>query len=53
LHVLLREMAAAATLSPYLRALDIIAEPPRHIVPTLEDVFVHLVSLREQAGERA
>jgi ABC-2 type transport system ATP-binding protein len=53
LHVLLREGAAAETLQPFLRERDVAAEPPRPIAPTLEDVFVQLVSRGKEAEGRA
>jgi ABC-2 type transport system ATP-binding protein len=49
LHVLLREGAAAETLQPFLRERGVMAEPPRPIAPTLEDVFVQLVSRHKRA----
>ncbi len=44
LHVLLEPSAAAADLPPLLARRGITAGPPRAIVPSLEDVFVQLVS---------
>jgi ABC-2 type transport system ATP-binding protein len=44
LHVLLREDGDAAALQPFLQQRDIVAETPRVITPSLEDVFVQLVS---------
>lgn len=44
LHVLLRQADAAADLQPFLAQKGIAAGPPRLITPSLEDVFVQLVS---------
>jgi ABC-2 type transport system ATP-binding protein len=44
LHVLLRDGSVAAQLRPFLIARQIAAEPPRPIAPSLEDVFVQLVT---------
>jgi ABC-2 type transport system ATP-binding protein len=44
LHVLLRQAEAAATLQPLLAQQGIVAGPPRRIAPSLEDVFVQLVT---------
>ena len=44
LHVLLRPADAAAGLQPLLARHGITAGPPRAIQPSLEDVFVQLVT---------
>ena len=44
LHVLLESTASAADLPAMLARQDITAGPPHAIVPSLEDVFVQLVS---------
>ena len=44
LHVLLRQADAAAELQPLLARQGITAGPPHPIAPSLEDVFVQLVS---------
>jgi ABC-2 type transport system ATP-binding protein len=44
LHVLLRQADAAAELQPLLAGQGIVAGQPRAITPSLEDVFVQLVS---------
>ena len=48
LHVLVHD--SAADLQPFLARQGILAGPPRSIVPSLEDVFVQLVS-RPNSGE--
>ncbi len=44
LHVLVQQASAAADLPPLLARHGITAGPPRPITPSLEDVFVQLVS---------
>ena len=51
LHVLLRDASAASGLRPMLAAKGIEAASPRAIAPTLEDVFVQLVT-RPRVPER-
>ena len=46
LHVLLRDAAQAAALPTLLRAQNVTAAAPQPIAPSLEDVFVRLVSHR-------
>jgi ABC-2 type transport system ATP-binding protein len=53
LHVLLRDAAAAADVQPLLARQGIDAGPPRAISPSLEDVFVQLVSRPHAAEARA
>jgi ABC-2 type transport system ATP-binding protein len=53
LHVLLRDGAVAAALPPALAERQITAQPPRPIAPSLEDIFVQLVSRRGDAEARA
>jgi len=50
LHVLLRDAGAAAGLPNLLRARRILAQPARPIAPSLEDVFVQLVTHHGAAG---
>jgi ABC-2 type transport system ATP-binding protein len=52
LHVLLAPGADGATLAPLLAAHGLTATPPKPIIPSLEDVFVRLVS-RKPAVEAA
>ena len=49
LHVLVREQAVAQTLRPFLTEKGMMADPPRSIAPSLEDVFVQIVSRRNKA----
>jgi ABC-2 type transport system ATP-binding protein len=49
LHVLARDDSVAAGLVPLLQQRDIAATAPRPILPSLEDVFVQLVSQRGNA----
>ena len=53
LHTLVRDDATRARLQPFLKEKGMAAEPPRRIVPSLEDVFVQLVSRRSEAGGTA
>jgi ABC-2 type transport system ATP-binding protein len=53
LHVLVSEDAVAATLQPLLKQKGMAAEAPRSITPSLEDVFVRLVSRRGKGGSNA
>ena len=53
LHVLVRDAAVAATLQSFLQQREITAEAPRRIAPSLEDVFVRLVSRGRQRESRA
>jgi ABC-2 type transport system ATP-binding protein len=50
LHILLHDARLAGGLPELLARRQIAAEPPRPIVPSLEDVFVQLVSHRAPAG---
>ncbi len=52
LHVLLAPGTDAAALAPLLAAHGLTATPPKPIIPSLEDVFVRLVS-RKPAPEAA
>lgn len=51
LHMLVGDPAAAAGLEAYLAERGVRAGPPRPIAPTLEDVFVQLVSRRQEKGD--
>jgi ABC-2 type transport system ATP-binding protein len=53
LHVLLRQAGAAAELQPLLARQGIAAGPPHPIAPSLEDVFVQLVSRPHAVEARA
>jgi ABC-2 type transport system ATP-binding protein len=53
LHVLLRQADEAADLQPLLARQGIAAGPPHRIVPSLEDVFVQLVSRPRTAEANA
>lgn len=53
LHVLLRDAAAAAEVQPLLAHQGIASGPPRAISPSLEDVFVQLVSRPHASEARA
>jgi ABC-2 type transport system ATP-binding protein len=53
LHVLLRRADAAAELQPLLARQGIAAGPPHGIAPSLEDVFVQLVSRPDTAEANA
>jgi ABC-2 type transport system ATP-binding protein len=50
LHLLVRDSNVTAELQPLLRAHQITAEAPRLIAPSLEDVFVQLVTHRAAGG---
>ena len=54
LHVLVRDSAAAApSIQASLERQNIVAGTPRHITPSLEDVFVKLVSRTAKQGSAA
>jgi ABC-2 type transport system ATP-binding protein len=52
LHVLVRDAAAASGLPPLLEKRNITVGASRSILPSLEDVFVRLVSRRDEAEAR-
>ena len=53
LHVLVRDAGVASTLEGVLAEHDLTGERPRRIAPSLEDVFVQLVSRRGHGEARA
>ena len=53
LHVLLHDAANASGLQSFLAKQDIQSGPPREITPSLEDVFVQLVTREHASGSAA